>query len=141
MKILDRLPYFPEHRTLSVRGEAVQGRPYQIVVWVSVNIARLRDWDSEHLSFPPSWTLETTSTFRFSRASSFAGRGFRLVLRRGLALYPDVPGIVPPLPLLGLRALTENQLETLIDGQHREVSAHTPSWFANVLRMLRFPPY
>jgi len=64
MKILDRLPYFPEHRTLSVRGEAVQVRPYQIVIWVSVNIARLREWDSRTPAFPA--ILDPGNNFNFS---------------------------------------------------------------------------
>jgi hypothetical protein len=64
MKILDRLPYFSEHRALSVRGEAVQVRPYQIVVWVSVNIARLREWDSRTPAFPA--ILNPGNNFNFS---------------------------------------------------------------------------
>ena len=185
MKILDRLPYSAEHRTIMVRGEPVQVRPYQIVIWISVSIARLHEWDPRTPAFPA--ILDPGNNFNFSVFQSqlvrwagiqpallkFLGRikeggkhyprhaadvwlhrnkrgshdlrpdqtPYRLVLRRGLALYPDVPDRVPPLPLLGLRALTENQLHTLIDGERREVSAHTPSRTASLLRMLRLPPF
>jgi hypothetical protein len=64
MKILDRLPYSAEHRTIMVRGEPVQVRPYQIVVWVSVNIARLREWDPRTPAFPA--ILDPGNNFNFS---------------------------------------------------------------------------
>src|SRR5438094_85862 len=45
VKILDRLPYSSEPTTVSVRDEAVRVRPYQIVVWVSLNLRQVMEWD------------------------------------------------------------------------------------------------
>jgi hypothetical protein len=53
-------------------------------------------------------------------------RPFRLELRDGIAIYPDVahaPG--PRLPLLGLRAVDENGLRCTINGKKRTVSVST----------------
>ena len=57
-----------------------------------------------------------------------------LTLTESIALYPDATG--PRLPLLGLRALTQNHLHLTIDGQQRMVSLRTPDWHTRLLRWL-----
>jgi len=66
---------------------------------------------------------------------------YPLILEGGIALLPDEGTPFPHLPLLGLRALTDNHLRLAIDGRHREVSLHTPSWLSDMLRMLGVPCY
>ena len=56
----------------------------------------------------------------------FQGDPFRLELRDGIAIYPsDRPIARPRLPLLGLRAIDENQLRCTINGKGRTVSLST----------------
>lgn len=62
------------------------------------------------------------------RHSVRAGSAYRLELERGIAVYPEqaaVPG--PRLPLLGLRALDENDLDLRIGGRRRRVWLRAPS--------------
>jgi hypothetical protein len=102
MKILDRLPYFPEHRTITARGEAVRVRPYQIVVWVSVNIARLREWDSRTPAFPA--ILDPGNNFNFSIFQSQLIRwaGIRPELLQFLGRIKRAASITPAmLPMCG----------------------------------------
>jgi len=47
-----------------------------------------------------------------------------LKLEEGIAIYPDDIG--PRLPILGLRALTRNQLFTAIDPERTRVDLRTP---------------
>jgi hypothetical protein len=185
MKILDRLPYFPDHTTITVRDEQVGVQRFQVIVWVSISMARTLEWDPRTPAFPA--ILDPGNNFTFSifesqlirwagirpellkllgrvrqqgrhfprrRAEIWLHRNspgsrdrrtdiepFRLQLDKGIAIYPDEGPTFPHLPLVGLRALTESQLQTIIDGRHREVSAHTPNWITKVLRALRVPPY
>ena len=60
----------------------------------------------------------------------------RLPVEQGIAVYPDAAGIPPRPPLLGLRALTENNLHLLIDGQRRQVALRTPDWRTKLFRWL-----
>jgi hypothetical protein len=51
---------------------------------------------------------------------------FRLELRDGIAIYPATPHVLAPrLPLLGLRAIDENELRCTINGKRRTVSLST----------------
>jgi hypothetical protein len=47
---------------------------------------------------------------------TLAGEPYPLILEEGIAVYQDEAGGAPHLPLLGLRALTDNKLQTVIDG-------------------------
>jgi hypothetical protein len=58
----------------------------------------------------------------------------RLRLAKGIAVYPDTAA--SHLPLLGLQALTENNLYLTIDGQWRLVGLRTPEWRTTMLRWL-----
>ena len=52
---------------------------------------------------------------------------YRLELRDGIAVYPATAPMRPPrLPLLGLRALDENKLQTFIYGDRLRVTLRTP---------------
>ncbi len=63
-------------------------------------------------------------------AEKAAREPIRLEVDQGIIIYPDNLSAVPSLPLLGLRALTDNQLRALIDGERRQVSIWTkrPRW-------------
>jgi len=57
-----------------------------------------------------------------------------LNLREGIALYPDESG--PRLPVLGLRALTQNKLHAVIDSERLSVTLQSPGWRTTLLRWL-----
>jgi hypothetical protein len=52
-----------------------------------------------------------------------------LELDEGIAVDPHGQPSLARLPLLGLRALTRNDLKLIIDGKRREVSLKTAGWF------------
>ncbi len=54
-----------------------------------------------------------------------------LKLQQGIAVYPDDIG--PRLPVLGLRALTQNQLHLAIDPERMRVNLRTPDWGTKIL--------
>jgi hypothetical protein len=60
----------------------------------------------------------------------------RLRLPKGIAVYPDAASRPLHLPLLGLQALTENNLHLMIDGERRLASLRTPDWRTRLLRWL-----
>jgi hypothetical protein len=64
-----------------------------------------------------------------------AANQFRLIVPRGIAVYPD--GVLyPRLPLLGLRAHLSNHLHLTIDGERAAVTLRTPDWRTRLLRWL-----
>jgi hypothetical protein len=54
-----------------------------------------------------------------------------LKLEEGIAVYPDDIG--PRLPVLGLRALTQNQLHVAINPERMRVNRRTPDWSNKIL--------
>jgi hypothetical protein len=50
-----------------------------------------------------------------------------LEAKRGIAVYP--PGEFPRLPILGLRAIAENNLILKIDGRKRTATLRKPPWY------------
>jgi hypothetical protein len=54
-----------------------------------------------------------------------------LKLEEGIAIYPDDIG--PRLPVLGLRALTRNQLHVAIDPERMRVSLRTADWSTKIV--------
>ncbi len=52
MKILSRLPYAVRPAELTVRGETVRVRPYQIIVWVNAGPPDFTTWDPRMPHFP-----------------------------------------------------------------------------------------
>ena len=153
-------------------------RPYQIIVWVSVSIRELLEWDARTPRLPAILDPGNNHNFSISRGHLLRWAGIdsklldllgeirergqklplhaaalwlhsnrpgtrevqpdaapcRLTLTKGLALYPDATGA--RLPLVGLRALTQNHLYLTIDGQQRSASLRTPDWGTRVLRWL-----
>jgi hypothetical protein len=62
----------------------------------------------------------------------------RLKMARGIAVYPpdaDPPG--PRLPLLGLPALLNNDLDFWLDPQRRQISIQQRGWRRGLIRLLR----
>lgn len=62
---------------------------------------------------------------------------FRLEMRKGIAIYP--PEAIPPgprLPLLGLPALLDNDLDCWLDPERRHVTVQTRSWRRRLIRLL-----
>lgn len=167
--ILRRLPYFNHMTTLTVHGETVRVKPYQIVVWVSLGLEEEQDWNPRAERIPA--ILDTGHTHnlsiqrrhlvewagihpeslselghisernqRLTRHSAslwlhtnqpghrdrFAARQpYRLDLEEGIAVYPDDGSNFPRLPLLGLRALTDNHLHLIVSGWRRMVKLRT----------------
>jgi hypothetical protein len=177
MKILDRLPYGTAPTTVAVAGQELRVRAYQAIVWVSLSVRTMLEWDTLTPRFPA--ILDTGSNHNFSIGRShliqWAGilpeallplgtvreRGqrvpvhaaklwlhpnlpgqnqvaerkpFALDLKGGIALYPDQTA--PRLPILGLRALTDNNLYLSIDGQRRRLGIRTLDWRTKLLRLL-----
>lgn len=53
---------------------------------------------------------------------------FLLALKEGIAVYPDDGSNYPRLPLLGLRAIVNNNLKLVIDGKRKHASLGSPIW-------------
>jgi hypothetical protein len=64
VRILNRLPYSSEPTTVGVLGDAMRVRPYQIVVWVSLDLRQVVDWDPRAPRFPA--ILDTGHSHNFS---------------------------------------------------------------------------
>lgn len=159
MKILDRLPYFDETTYLTVGASPIEVRRYQIVVWVSLNALRFPAvLDTGHThnfticerqlkrfasldSLPiighvdvnrqllPQ--LESNVWLHGNRRGTREPNGTKvlLIMDEGITLYPDGAPATPRLPLLGLRALTRNDLKLTVYGRTREVSVSSPPWW------------
>jgi hypothetical protein len=56
----------------------------------------------------------------------------------GIAIYPDEAA--PRLPVLGLRALTDNRLYLAIDTDRRLLSLLTMDWWTRLRRLTRLLP-
>lgn len=60
-----------------------------------------------------------------------------LEMKKGIAVYPSAgvpPG--PRLPLLGLAALLNNDLDFWLDPDHRHVFVQTRTWRRRIMRLL-----
>lgn len=181
MKILDRLPYWTERAPpVVVSGQPMPVRRYQVLVWLSISVHNLVEWDSRTPAFPA--ILDTGNNFtlaifrkqliqwaglhpqllpelgrireggkvypchkaRLWLHSNVPGRSdrrgarppLRLSLEKGIVVYPDAASPPPHLPLLGLRALTENKLHLTIDGERRLVWLRKPDWRTRLPRWL-----
>jgi hypothetical protein len=62
-------------------------------------------------------------------SAAMSGRApFRLAMPEGIAVFPeDLPNSAR-LPILGLRAVVNNNLKLIIDGKRRAVTLRTSSW-------------
>lgn len=168
MKILDRFPYFTGPTALTVGQDAVQVKPYQIAIWVSVSPRETVAWDPRLPRLPALLDLGHNHNFSIAAAqlSRWAGispaflpvlgaireskqrvplqaagvwihpnrRGtreihtghtpFRLRLDEGIAVFADDTE-APRLPLLGLRAITDNRLHLAVNGDRCFVTLRT----------------
>ncbi len=155
MKI--HLPYFAEKTRLMVGDETVEVKAYQIILWVSVTVQDVLEWDARTPKFPA--ILDTGHNHNFSISErhllKWAGIQPSLLHEQGRLreTNTNVPlragsiwlhgreawrlnmdeGIAvsldgPRLPLIGLRALTRNKLRTTIYGDKRRAIVRTPTW-------------
>jgi hypothetical protein len=161
MSIIRRSPFFDVPTNVEVRGQSVLVRPFQLVVWVSLQArgrsspplpAILDNGFSLNFAIQEeqlrSWGGLSPEDFRVIGRSRinhqdlrlydanvavhpnaagqrdvFRGEApYQLSLREGIIVYPRGNPLGPRLPLLGLRALTQNKLETVIDGERRELT-------------------
>jgi hypothetical protein len=85
VKIIDRLPYANDWVTLAVRGERVRVKPYQIVVWVSLSLEGLLEWDPRTPHFPAILDTGNNHNFSIGRGQlvRWGGLDPRLLPRRG----------------------------------------------------------
>jgi hypothetical protein len=181
MTILDRLPISEKRTSLRFGDRFITVRPNQILVWVSVHLAKTLEPESSIPRFPA--LLDTGNNFAFSlqdrllrewagidpnllvahgdveingqvvtcrRATvwlypnspgqqEMAGDRppFRLEMSKGIAVYP--PDAVPPaprLPLLGLPALLDNDLDWWLDPERQNVTVQTRTWRRHLIRFL-----
>jgi hypothetical protein len=63
-QLLRRCPYFDKATHVTVGGESVLVRPHQIVVWVSVTLREMQEWNTAIPRFPA--ILDTGHTHNFS---------------------------------------------------------------------------
>lgn len=173
--LLHRLPFFKQPTALTVHGERLLVKAYQIIVWVSICLEEEEVWNPRSARIPA--ILDTGHTHNLSiqrrHLVQWAGihpemlpmhghlreRGRSLPARRadlwlyqnepghrdvlmnqppgrlglsgGIAVYPDDGSNYPRLPLLGLKALADNQLHLSISGWRRAVTLRTRQrwWF------------
>ena len=161
MSIVRRSPFFDVPTHVEIGGQPVLVRPFQLVVWVSIQarsrlsprVPAILDTgfslnfaiQEEHLRAWADLAPDLLRIIGRSRITQHdlrlyeadiavhpnvagwrdAFRGaepFPLSLREGIVIYPRGHALSPRLPLLGLRALAQNNLETVIDGRRREVT-------------------
>lgn len=62
--ILDALPYLDRPEMITVQGEQIRLRPYQLIVWVSVHMKGVAELESNAPRFPA--ILDTGNNFTFT---------------------------------------------------------------------------
>jgi hypothetical protein len=112
----------------------------QLIQWAGIqppllpNLGRIREGGQRYPCHEADAWLHPNVPGRRDRRSDRLP--VRLQLQKGIAVYPDAASRPPHLPLLGLQALTANNLHLIIDGQRRLVSLRTPDWRTKLLRWL-----
>ena len=86
MKIINRLPYSKKRSTLVVGKEIVVVKSYQIIVWVSLAPANLREWNSATPAFPAILDIGTNHNFVISRGHVVRWGGVQPEFLRPLGL-------------------------------------------------------
>ena len=152
MKILDALPIYRDDSIIIVQGEAIQVWKNQIIVWLSfhdtdrpfpaildtghshnLSVAK-RHWDRwspvamkqigvvkvGRYTAPQSEV--TVFIHRNLRRANMIRGAFQLNLEKGVTVIPDDSPAAPRLPLLGLKAMLDNNLRLMIDGRRKEVT-------------------
>ena len=155
-----QLSYSGTKTHLTFGNDTVEVKPYQVVLWVSISVRDLLAWDARIPRFPAlldpgnnhnfsiteeqlvKWAgiqpelleeqrkLQEKGTKVPVRAAALwlhAKEPFRLTMAEGIAVYPTNG---PRLPLLGLRALTQNKLRALFYADQMRVIIRTaPNWY------------
>jgi hypothetical protein len=150
--------YSAQKQRLAVGEETVEIKPYQVVVWVGISARDLLEWDPRTPKFPAlldpgnnhNFSIKEEHLLRWAgiqpklleeqrwlqdkgtkvplRAAALwlhAEAPFRLTMAEGIAVYPEHG---PRLPLLGLRALTQNKLRAIFAGiRERSSFGHLPN--------------
>jgi len=113
--------------------------PSQLIQWAGVQpqllreLGRIREGGKVYTRHEADvWIHPNAPGHRDRRADR---EPLRLRLARGVAVYPDTAS-PSHLPLLGLQALTENNLHLTIDGQRRLVGLRTADWRTTLVRWL-----
>jgi len=112
----------------------------QLVLWAGMQpqllrrLGAIREGGRHYLRHEADVWLHLNAPGRQDRRTDRAP--LRLTLEKGIAVYPDAGSAPSHLPLLGLQALTENDLHLTIDGQRRLVWLRTPDWRTKLLRWL-----
>jgi hypothetical protein len=151
-----RVSYSAQKERLAVGNETVEIKPYQVVLWLSIAVRDMLEWDPRTPRFPAlldpgnnhNLSIREDQLVRWAgiqpelldeqrwlqdkgikvplRAAAVwlhADEPYRLTMAEGIAVYPQDG---PRLPLLGLRALTQNKLQALIYGDRMQVVIRTP---------------
>jgi hypothetical protein len=153
-------PYYADKTTITVGKEIVEVKAFQIIVWVSVSLRSIFEWDAKIPRFPAILDIGNTHNFAITqdhlqrwagihpqnlgmlrrirekkqlvplRAASLWLHGdepFRMSVDEGVAVYEQGGH---RLPILGLRALTNSKLQTLIYGEQQRAVIQTPrKWY------------
>ncbi len=121
--IIRNCPFFERPTSVEIRGEKVQERAYQIIVWARVVAEGV-------LSPRIPAILDIGHSLNFSisegQLRDWAGVDVETLKVIGRATLNDP--LAPRLPVLGLRALAHNKLYTTIDGNRMSVSIRC-GWF------------
>ena len=150
------LAYYKEKTTVTVQNEAVEVKAYQIIVWVSISLRSVLEWDAKIPQFPAILDIGNTHNFAISQEQLQRWAGvhpdsLRLLKRmrekkhlvpvRAASLWlhgndafrldiDDGIGVYetngPRLPILGLRSLTNSKLQTFIYGDQTRAVIQTP---------------
>jgi hypothetical protein len=158
VRILDRLPYRETPSLQNFKEGTIEVRSYQIIVWVclkkllfpavldtghshnfSILERHLKNWaGAEGLKQigeievnqvrVPQYEADVWIHRNRRGTREPTNEAFRLTMDQGIAVVPEGLSYAPRLPLLGLKALTRNNLKLLIDGKRREVNLKT-GWF------------
>jgi hypothetical protein len=155
------LSYFSEKSKVTVKGEIVGVKAFQIIVWVSIAVKGAPDWDPRIPKMPAILDIGNTHNFALTHEHLVRWAGLHpgslptlnkvresgrhgLLRSAGLWLHTDddpfhldiqegiavMDGDWPRLPVLGLRALTNSNLQTSIYGDTRHVHIRTPpKWY------------
>ncbi len=155
------LAYHKEKTTIAVGREIVEVKAFQIIVWVSISIRGILEWDETIPKFPAILDIGNTHNLGISeeqlrkwggihpdslpqmkpmrvnkqlvpiRAASvwlhMDHAPYELSVEQGIGVYTEGG---TRLPILGLRALTNSKLQTLIYGDQLRAVIQTPrKWY------------
>jgi hypothetical protein len=89
VRIVHRLPYYVEQTTLAVRGEVLRVRPFQIIVWVSIGLREMPDWDARTPHLPAILDPGNNHNLSISQNQLVRWAGIRPELLRPLGVVRE----------------------------------------------------